>query len=378
VWLQAAYTLAKLNLNVVIIMPNKTVLYAKHLESSAKMVDVHGWEMPINYGSQIEEHHAVRKDAGMFDVSHMTIVDVIGAQAKDYLRYLLANDVEKLQDKGKALYSGMLNETGGVIDDLIVYYFDASNYRLVVNSATRDKDMHWLQSKAQGFAVKIIERPEFAMIAVQGPNAKEKAHSVFSAAQIEAVAGMKVFYGVQAEDLFIATTGYTGEAGYEIIVPNEDAPMLWQKLLEAGVAPCGLGARDTLRLEAGMNLYGLDMDETISPLAANMGWTITWEPQSRDFVGRSALEQQKASGTEKLVGLVMTEKGVLRSGLKVMADGIEGVITSGTFSPTLGHSIAMARVPASVGATVEVEMRKKWVTVNVVKPSFVRNGKSTL
>jgi aminomethyltransferase len=378
VWLQAAYTLAKLNLNVVIIMPNKTVLYAKHLESSAKMVDFHGWEMPINYGSQIEEHHAVRKDAGMFDVSHMTIVDVIGAQAKDYLRYLLANDVEKLQDKGKALYSGMLNETGGVIDDLIVYYFDASNYRLVVNSATRDKDMHWLQSKAQGFAVKIIERPEFAMIAVQGPNAKEKAHSVFSAAQIEAVAGMKVFYGVQAEDLFIATTGYTGEAGYEIIVPNEDAPMLWQKLLEAGVAPCGLGARDTLRLEAGMNLYGLDMDETISPLAANMGWTITWEPQSRDFVGRSALEQQKASGTEKLVGLVMTEKGVLRSGLKVMADGIEGVITSGTFSPTLGHSIAMARVPASVGATVEVEMRKKWVTVNVVKPSFVRNGKSTL
>jgi aminomethyltransferase len=378
VWLQAAYTLAKLNLNVVITMPNKTVLYAKHLESSAKMVDFHGWEMPINYGSQIEEHHAVRKDAGMFDVSHMTIVDVIGAQAKDYLRYLLANDVEKLQDKGKALYSGMLNETGGVIDDLIVYYFDASNYRLVVNSATRDKDMHWLQSKAQGFAVKIIERPEFAMIAVQGPNAKEKAHSVFSAAQIEAVAGMKVFYGVQAEDLFIATTGYTGEAGYEIIVPNEDAPMLWQKLLEAGVAPCGLGARDTLRLEAGMNLYGLDMDETISPLAANMGWTITWEPQSRDFVGRSALEQQKASGTEKLVGLVMTEKGVLRSGLKVMADGIEGVITSGTFSPTLGHSIAMARVPASVGATVEVEMRKKWVTVNVVKPSFVRNGKSTL
>ncbi len=377
-WQQAAYTLAKLNLNVVIIMPNKTVLYAKHLESSAKMVDFHGWEMPINYGSQIEEHHAVRKDAGMFDVSHMTIVDVIGAQAKDYLRYLLANDVEKLQDKGKALYSGMLNETGGVIDDLIVYYFDASNYRLVVNSATRDKDMDWLQSKAQGFAVKIIERPEFAMIAVQGPNAKEKAHSVFSAAQIEAVAGMKVFYGVQAEDLFIATTGYTGEAGYEIIVPNEEAPMLWQKLLDAGVAPCGLGARDTLRLEAGMNLYGLDMDETISPLAANMGWTITWEPQSRDFVGRSALEQQKANGTEKLVGLVMTEKGVLRSGLKVMADGIEGVITSGTFSPTLGHSIAMARVPASVGATVEVEMRKKWVTVNVVKPSFVRNGKSTL
>jgi len=271
-----------------------------------------------------------------------------------------------------------LNETGGVVDDLIVYYFDASNYRLVVNSATREKDMDWLMAKAEGFDVRVIERPEFSMIAVQGPNAKEKAHSVFSAAQIEAVAGMKVFYGVQAEDLFIATTGYTGEAGYEIIVPNDEAPMLWQELLDAGVAPCGLGARDTLRLEAGMNLYGQDMDETISPLAANMGWTITWEPQDRNFVGRSALEQQKAAGTQKLVGLVMTEKGVLRTGLKVMADGVEGVITSGTFSPTLGHSIAMARVPASVGATVEVEMRKKWVTVNVVKPSFVRNGKSTL
>ena len=374
----AAYTSAIFNLIVVIIMSNKTVLYAKHLESAAKMVDFHGWEMPINYGSQIEEHHAVRKDAGMFDVSHMTIVDVVGPQAKDYLRYLLANDVEKLQDKGKALYSGMLNETGGVVDDLIVYYFDASNYRLVVNSATREKDMDWLMAKAEGFDVRVIERPEFSMIAVQGPNAKEKAHSVFSAAQIEAVAGMKVFYGVQAEDLFIATTGYTGEAGYEIIVPNDEAPMLWQKLLEAGVTPCGLGARDTLRLEAGMNLYGQDMDETISPLAANMGWTITWEPQDRNFVGRSALEQQKAAGTDKLVGLVMTEKGVLRSGLKVMADGVEGVITSGTFSPTLGHSIAMARVSASVGATVEVEMRKKWVTVNVVKPSFVRNGKSTL
>ena len=376
--LSPAYTSAIFNLIVVIIMSNKTVLYAKHLESAAKMVDFHGWEMPINYGSQIEEHHAVRKDAGMFDVSHMTIVDVVGSQAKDYLRYLLANDVEKLQDKGKALYSGMLNETGGVADDLIVYYFDASNYRLVVNSATREKDMDWLMSKAEGFDVRVIERPEFAMIAVQGPNAKEKAHSVFSAAQIEAVAGMKAFYGVQAEDLFIATTGYTGEAGYEIIVPNDEAPMLWQELLDAGVAPCGLGARDTLRLEAGMNLYGQDMDETISPLAANMGWTITWEPQDRNFVGRSALEQQKAAGTQKLVGLVMTEKGVLRTGLKVMADGVEGVITSGTFSPTLGHSIAMARVPASVGATVEVEMRKKWVTVNVVKPSFVRNGKSTL
>lgn len=361
-------------------MTNTTVLHAKHLESGAKMVDFHGWEMPINYGSQIEEHHAVRQDAGMFDVSHMTIVDVKGPQAKDYLRYLLSNDVAKLSQVGKALYSGMLNESGGVVDDLIVYHFDATNYRLVVNSATREKDMNWLNSKAEGFDVAITERPEFAMIAVQGPNSKTKAATLFSAAQKEAVEGMKPFFGVQAEDLFIATTGYTGETGYEIMVPEAQAAEFWQQLLDAGVTPCGLGARDTLRLEAGMNLYGQDMDETISPLSANMGWTVTWEPSERDFVGRDALEELNRSVTDKLVGLVMTEKGVLRAGQKVrVGEGEgEGVITSGTFSPTLGHSIAMARVPATKDLSAEVEMRKKWVTVNVVKPSFVRNGKSIL
>ncbi len=359
-------------------MTNKTVLHAKHLEAGAKMVDFFGWDMPINYGSQIEEHHAVRRDAGMFDVSHMTIVDVKGPQAQAYLRYLLANDVAKLQDKGKALYSGMLNEAGGVVDDLIVYFFDDTNYRLVVNSATKQKDLDWLTAKAEGFSVTITERDEFAMIAVQGPNAKAKAGQLFSAAQNEAVAGMKPFYGVQAEDLFIATTGYTGEAGYEIMVPNDQAADFWQALLDLGVAPCGLGARDTLRLEAGMNLYGQDMDETISPLEANMGWTITWEPQDRDFVGRDVLTAQKAAGTDKLVGLVMREKGVLRAGQKVTVEGGEGIITSGTFSPTLGHSVALARVASSVTDHAEVEMRKKWVTVDVVKPSFVRNGKSVL
>lgn len=359
-------------------MHNHTALHAEHIKLDAKMVDFFGWDMPINYGSQIEEHKAVRNDAGMFDVSHMTIVDVQGSQAQDYLRHLLANDVAKLTVKGKALYSGMLNETGGVIDDLIVYHFDATNYRVVVNSATKQKDLDWLNKQAQGFDVNVNPRDEFAMIAVQGPNAKQKAGTVFSAAQLEAVAGMKPFYGVQAEDLFIATTGYTGEAGYEIIVNKTDAAALWQQLLDAGVAACGLGARDTLRLEAGMNLYGQDMDERISPLAANMCWTISWEPAERSFVGREALEQQRTQGTDKLVGLVMNEKGVLRAGQTIRCEAGDGIITSGTFSPTLGHSIAMARVPAGVGETVEVEMRKKWVTVSVVKPSFVRNGKSVL
>jgi len=359
-------------------MTNKTVLYAKHLEAGAKMVDFYGWEMPINYGSQIEEHHAVRTDAGMFDVSHMTIVDVKGTDAQAFLRRLVINDVAKLDVAGKALYTGMCNEEGGVIDDLIVYFFSNTDYRLVVNSATRVKDLAWINEQSAGFDVTITERPEFAMIAVQGPQAKAKVASLLNAEQTAAVDGMKPFFSAQAGDLFIATTGYTGENGYEIALPADQAADLWQQLLDAGVKPCGLGARDTLRLEAGMNLYGLDMDESVSPLAANMAWTISWEPEDRNFNGREALAAQRAAGDQpKLVGLVLEEKGVLRTGLKVLTEAGEGIITSGTFSPTLGHSIAMARVPRSVklGSTVEVEMRKKLVTVQVIKPSFVRNGK---
>ncbi|MEY8200249.1 MAG: glycine cleavage system aminomethyltransferase GcvT [Colwellia sp.] len=359
-------------------MTNKTILHAQHLASGAKMVDFHGWEMPINYGSQIEEHNAVRQHAGMFDVSHMTIVDVQGNDAKAFLRHLVINDVAKLTVAGKALYTGMLNEKGGVIDDLIIYFFSDTDYRLVVNSATREKDLAWMNKQATGFEVTISERPEFGMIAVQGPEAKAKVAQLLTAEQNAAIENMKPFFGIQLDELFIATTGYTGEDGYEIIVPNNAAENFWQKLLAVGVAPCGLGARDTLRLEAGMNLYGLDMDETISPIAANMAWTISWEPTDRDFIGRDVLAAQKAAGDQaKLVGLVLTEKGVLRSHQVVITEFGTGEITSGTFSPTLGHSIALARVPRSVniGDTVDVEMRKKRVKVQVTKPSFVRNGK---
>ncbi|MFN6972424.1 MAG: glycine cleavage system aminomethyltransferase GcvT, partial [Rheinheimera sp.] len=292
-------------------MAQQTVLIGKHLEAGAKVVDFHGWDMPLHYGSQIEEHHAVRTDAGMFDVSHMTIVDLTGARTREFLRYLVANDVAKLTTPGKALYTGMLNEAGGVIDDLIVYFMTEEFFRLVVNSATREKDLAWINAQAKAFDVTVTERPEFAMIAVQGPNAKAKVATLLDDAQKAAVAGMKPFFGVQAGNLFIATTGYTGEDGYEISLPNADAADFWQKLLDAGVKPAGLGARDTLRLEAGMNLYGQDMDETVSPLAANMGWTIAWEPSERNFIGRAALEAQRAAGTFKLVGLVMEQKGVL-------------------------------------------------------------------
>ncbi len=356
-------------------MAQQTVLIHKHIEAGAKVVDFHGWDMPLHYGSQIEEHHAVRTDAGMFDVSHMTIVDLTGARTREFLRYLVANDVAKLTVKGKALYTGMLNEAGGVIDDLIVYFLAEDYFRLVVNSATREKDLAWISQQAAPFGVTVTERPEFAMIAVQGPNAKAKVATLLSAEQQSLVAGMKPFFGVQAGDLFIATTGYTGEDGYEIALPNELAADFWQKLLDAGVKPAGLGARDTLRLEAGMNLYGQDMDETVSPLAANMGWTIAWEPSDRQFIGRAALEKQRAEGTFKLVGLVMEQKGVLRHGQRVVVAGGEGEITSGTFSPTLGFSIAMARVPATVGDTAEVDIRGKLVPVQVVKPNFVRFGK---
>ncbi|UHM91369.1 glycine cleavage system aminomethyltransferase GcvT [Rahnella victoriana] len=361
-------------------MVKQTQLYEQHVACGARMVDFHGWMMPLHYGSQLDEHHIVRQDAGMFDVSHMTIVDLHGARTREFLRYLLANDVAKLTVPGKALYTGMLNASGGVIDDLIVYFLNENYFRLVVNSATREKDLAWISQHAEPYAVELTVRDDLALVAVQGPQAKEKAETLFTAEQKQAVAGMKPFFGVQAGDLFIATTGYTGEAGYEIALPQEQVADFWQKLLAAGVKPAGLGARDTLRLEAGMNLYGQEMDEGVSPLAANMGWTIAWAPEDRDFIGRDALERQREQGTEQLVGLVMTEKGVLRNELPVRftdsaGNTLEGVITSGSFSPTLNYSIALARVPAGIGEHAIVQIRNREMPVKVTKPGFVRNGK---
>ncbi|AXF76807.1 glycine cleavage system aminomethyltransferase GcvT [Erwinia tracheiphila] len=361
-------------------MTQQTPLFQQHQANGARMVDFHGWMMPLHYGSQLDEHHAVRTDAGMFDVSHMTIIDLHGSLTRDFLRYLLANDVAKLTQPGKALYSGMLNASGGVIDDLIVYFMSDTFFRLVVNSATREKDLAWIRQHVEPYGVQITERDDLALIAVQGPQAQAKAQSLFDRAQADAVCGMKSFFGVQSGELFIATTGYTGEAGYEIALPNEQAVDFWKKLLAAGVRPAGLGARDTLRLEAGMNLYGQEMDEGVSPLAANMGWTVAWQPVERYFIGRAALEARRQEGNEQLVGLVMTEKGVLRNDLPVRfmdANGNlhEGKITSGSFSPTLGYSIALARVPAGIGKTAMVQIRNRDMPVTVTKPIFVRAGK---
>ena len=357
-------------------MGQRTPLYDQHLALGAKMVDFGGWDMPLHYGSQVEEHHQVRRDCGVFDVSHMTVVDVSGEGAKAYLQHLLANDVERLGNVGKALYSAMLNERGGVIDDLIVYLTDWG-YRLVVNASTRDKDLAWMQSQAEGFAVSIEERPELAMLAIQGPHARARTSELVSQARATLIHDLKPFQGMASGDWFIGRTGYTGEDGLEIILPDEQAKDFLSELVGAGISPIGLGARDTLRLEAGLNLYGQDMTEDVSPLAANMAWTVAWEPAERQFVGRAALEAEKAQiQLPKLVGLVLEERGVLRAHQVVRVTGIgEGEITSGSFSPTLGKSIALARVPAQTGERAEVEIRGKWYPVRVVQPTFVRHGK---
>ena len=358
-------------------MGNKTPLYQNHLDAGAKMVDFAGWDMPINYGSQIAEHEAVRGDAGMFDVSHMTVVDVSGAAAMSYLQYLLANDVARLTLTGKALYSCMLNQDGGVIDDLIVYYLREAHYRVVINSATRDKDWEWLQRQAGAFTgLELNLRDDVAMIAVQGPRARERAIELFDDYQRETLRGLVRFQGAEFDDCFVARTGYTGEDGFEILMLSQRIAELWEALRTAGVTPCGLGARDTLRLEAGMNLYGTDMDESTSPLVSGLGWTLALDDE-RDFIGKDALLAQRAAGVEqRLVGLLLLDKGVLRNHLRVVTAAGDGEITSGSYSPTLQQSIAMARVPAAAAGEVEVEVRNRMLRAKIVKLPFVREGKT--
>lgn len=351
-------------------MSKRTALYDEHLAAGGKMVDFAGWQMPLNYGSQIAEHQAVREGAGMFDVSHMTVVDVAGAGARDFLRRLVANDIDKLAEVDRALYGALLNEAGGVIDDLIVYR-RREDYRCVVNASTRDKVLAWFAANADA-ELEINER-ELAMVAVQGPRAIELISTVFGLNDLDA---LPVFACCHHQDWMIARTGYTGEDGVEVILPDSEAVELWSKLLDAGVQPAGLGARDTLRLEAGLNLYGQDMDESTSPLVSNMAWTVAFEPAEREFIGRSALEAERDRGVEhRLTGLVLEEKGVVRHDQRVATDCGDGVITSGIFSPTLGYSIALARVPKAAKGACQVEVRGKLKTARLVRPPFVRNGK---
>ena len=359
-------------------MTQKTVLNDSHRGLGAKMVDFGGWDMPLHYGSQIEEHHAVRRDCGMFDVSHMCAIDVSGKQAKAFLLRLIANNVDRLKEPGKALYTTMLNEAGGVIDDLIVYYLSDEQYRIVANAGTADKDIAWMNeclTKWQCDAV-CIPRRDQAIIAIQGPSAKARVWQVFPDIRV-ATEKLKPFYSTIIGDYFVATTGYTGETGFEITLPANKTEKLWEGLLNAGARPVGLGARDTLRLEAGMNLYGQDMDENISPLDAGLAWTIDLE-SARDFVGKTALLSQPQQ--KQFLGLILLDKGVLRAHQKVITSHGEGEITSGTFSPTLQQSIALARLPmaTAVGDEVKVDIRGKLLCAKVVKPCFVRHGKTMI
>ena len=355
-------------------MSKKTVLNETHRGLGAKMVDFGGWDMPIHYGSQLDEHHQVRRDAGMFDVSHMTVLDMRGAQARPFLRRLFANSVDKLTKPGKALYSCMLDESGGVIDDLIVYYLAEDFFRTVVNAATRDKDLPWIQRHAADFGVTVTERRDLAMVAVQGPNARDKVMGLLSPEAAARVGKLGKFVAAEADGLFVARTGYTGEDGFEIMVPEAQAVEFWNRLLAAGVKPAGLGARDTLRLEAGMALYGQDMDESVSPLEAGLAWTVAFDAD-RDFIGRGALERQLAAGVPRqTIGLVLDDKGVLRHGQPVHTAAGVGEVLSGTFSPTLGKGVALARVPAGDLGQAEVEIRGKRLPVRVVRYPFVRDG----
>lgn len=363
-------------------MGNRTPLYETHVAAGAKMVDFGGWDMPLHYGSQIDEHYKVREDSGMFDVSHMCVMDLKGDDVRDFLKLLLANNVDKLNTPGKALYSCLLNSQGGVLDDLIVYFQDEKWFRIVANAGTRAKDLSWIRNAAREFGgVKVTERDDLAMIAVQGPQAKAKVYQTLGGSVRETTERLPPYRSATVGELFIATTGYTGEAGFEIILPARAAPFTWQMLVEAGVAPIGLGARDTLRLEAGMNLYGADMDETTTPLESGLAWTVAFEPADRKFIGREALERQRAAGVPRtLVGLVLEDKGVLRNHMKVTCATGAGEITSGSFAPTLDKSIALARMPAAVavGERCTVELRGRAATARVVRYPFVRNGKSCL
>jgi aminomethyltransferase len=351
-----------------------TALHDTHINLGAKMVPFAGFEMPIQYTSLMEEHHAVRKDAGMFDVSHMVIVDFEGERTFHFLQHLVANDVKKC-GVGRALYTCMLNESGGVIDDLIVYQPIHNIYRVVVNAACREKDLAWMIKHAKPFNVKLTAQDDLSMVAIQGPNAREKVASCLPPECAEPLMALKRFGCIKHHNSMTARTGYTGEDGFELMLPHDKAVSLWDKLAAAGVKPCGLGARDTLRLEAGLNLYGQDMTDTTTPLESNLAWTVALEGD--DFIGKAAL-LENLSPTQKLVGVVLEDKGVLRAGQKVMTEHGDGITTSGTFSPTLGVAIAMARVPIQAQGPVHVEIRNKTLKANIVNMPFVSQKKSTL
>ena len=362
-------------------MGKETKLYQRHVADGGLMVDFAGWHMPLHYGSQMKEHEAVRTDAGMFDVSHMSVVDVKGKDANKLVSYLFANNVNKLKSTGKAIYGCMLNHEGGIIDDLITYFISNEHYRVVVNAATTQKDLKWINSIASKYSVTVTHRQDLNIVAVQGPNAIMKLVKAYPDLD-DTISQLKPFScsfveNSDFDDWFIARTGYTGEDGVEIILPDAAVVAFWDNLSKHDVLPIGLGARDTLRLEAGLNLYGQDMDETFNPYESNLAWTVAMQPEDRDFIGRSSLEEINEDHSDKIIGLVLTDRGVIRTGQNVYSGTDKvGLITSGTYSPTLKCSIGLARVSQPVSSSYTVEIRNKQLEAQIVEPPFVKKGKA--
>ena len=360
-------------------MASKTPLYQAHVDANARIVDFGGWDMPLNYGSQIDEHHAVRQDAGMFDVSHMTVTDILGQDALAYCRLILANDISKTRVlAGKAIYSCILNDQGGVIDDLIAYRLHDDYVRIVSNAGTRTTVREWLHQQAAGFDIHLEHGDHLALMALQGPHSEAHLSRCEAHSEITKAGQLKRFQGIPIAQSFVGRTGYTGEDGFEIIGPAEEIVSLWRTLADQGVRPCGLGARDTLRLEAGMALYGHELDDQHTPIECGLTWTVDLDSE-RNYIGKSALQ---APPKTKQVGLVLLDKGILRQQQVVRLNGAQiGVITSGTFSPTLQASIGLARIDANITINpetpLEIEVRKKLLRANICNVPFVRNGKRT-
>ncbi len=352
-----------------------TPLHALHLAAGARMAPFAGWDMPLHYGSQLDEHHVVRTAAGVFDVSHMAQADISGPQADGYLRRVLCGDVARI-GTGKALYTCLLNEQAGIIDDLLVYRLGTDRFRVVLNAARRDADLAWLRGQLAGFDVDLTPRDDLAMLAVQGPQARTLASRSLPDALRVAAAGLARFAAAEHGDWLVGRTGYTGEDGFEIMLPADSAPQVWQTLLEAGIRPSGLGSRDTLRLEAGLSLYGHDMDETITPLECGLAWTVHWEPPHRDFIGQAALAARRTAGpAQQRAGVVLACRGVLRDDAPVFQEGRQiGHLTSGGFGPTVGRGIGLARVETGAEGVCTIRIRDRDLPGQLVTPPFVREG----
>lgn len=360
-------------------MLKKTALNLAHKALGARMVDFGGWDMPVIYSNQIEEHHAVRTQAGLFDVSHMGEVMISGPDAFALVQKLVTKDISKMKP-GRVSLGVMCTEAGGIIDDLTVYKYDDERYMLVINAGTREKDVAWCKQNAQGMDVQIDDiSDDVTKIDIQGPKAQKILQELTDADLSEIKRYWFKTIAVNGTEMTVSRSGYTGEDGFELYLPNSAAEDLWHKLIEVGTAdgllPCGLGSRDTLRTECGMMLYGHDISTETTPLEAVYGWAVSFD---KDFIGKAALLKQKEAGVKKkLIGFEVIERGIAREHYAIFHNGEKvGEVTSGTPSPTTGKNIGMGYVPVELkapGTELEIEMRGRMIKAVVVKLPFYKS-----